>query len=88
MATSLEYCRGTDWRSAALRVRVHNPALLPDLMADLTERVDAIVTQTADDELEVSLLGSRTPEADAEELRARLHMWNDGAELLSEHGST
>jgi hypothetical protein len=55
-------------------------------MSDLTTCVDVIVTQTGHDEVEVSLLGSRTPEADAEELRWRLRAWSHGAVLLpSDH---
>jgi hypothetical protein len=58
-----------------VKVRVEDPDLLTDLMADLSRRVDAVVTQIADDEIEVSLLGSRNAGADAAELRERLRAW-------------
>jgi hypothetical protein len=44
-------------------------------MADLSRRVDAVVTQTGDNELEVSLLGSRAADAEVAELRDRVRTW-------------
>ena len=61
--------------SAAVKVRIDDPVLLPDLMADLSRRVDAVVTQTGDNEIEVSLLGSRAADADVAELRERVRAW-------------
>jgi len=69
---------------AAVKVRVEDPALLPDLIADLSRRVDTIVTQIDDDEIEVSLLGSRTRDADAAELRERLRAWGRSAATVDE----
>ena len=54
--------------SAAMRVKLGDPSLTADLMAALQARVDVVVTQTADDELEVSLLGSRVTAADEDGL--------------------
>lgn len=64
-----------------MKIRVDDPALLPDLMADLLRCVDTVVTQIASDELEVSLLGSRCNEADVAELEARLRAWGSGAAI-------
>ena len=61
--------------------RVDDPALLPDLVSVLLGRVDTVVTRTGDDELEVSLLGSRNPEADIAELETRLRAWGRGASV-------
>ena len=61
-----------------MKVRVDNPELLPDLIAALSRRIDTVVTQIADDAVEVSLLGSRTPEADIAELRQRVDDWGQG----------
>ena len=41
-----------------------------------------VVTQISADELEVSLLGSRTSEADAAELRERLRAWGRGGAIV------
>ena len=53
-------------------------------MADLSRRVDAIVTQIDDNEIEVSLLGSRTRDADVAELRERLRAWGRSAATVDE----
>ena len=71
---------------AAVKVRVDDPALLPDLVSVLLGRVDTVVTRTGDDLLEVSLLGSRNPEADVAELEARLQAWGRGASVDEELG--
>ena len=68
--------------SAAMKVRVDDPALLPDLLRDLSRRIDAVATQIGQDEIEVSLLGSRTTEADAAELEERLRAWGRGARIV------
>jgi hypothetical protein len=53
-------------------------------MADLSRRVDAVITQIGDDELEVSLLGSRALDADVAELRERLRAWGRSAAVSDE----
>jgi hypothetical protein len=55
-----------------MRIRVENPADLPELIAVLTARVDAVVSRAAIDEIEVSLLGSRNADADVAEMEKRL----------------
>ena len=67
-----------------MKIRVDNPAVLPDLMAELLRRLDAVVSQTAENELEVSLLGSRSEQANAEELRERIRAWGRGGARLME----
>ena len=62
-----------------MKVKVDDPARLPDLMAALSARIDAVVTKVDDDELEVSLLGSQSQQAHAEEVKARLRAWGGGA---------
>src|SRR5579884_3835368 len=64
-----------------VKVKVDDPERLPDLMAALLTRIDAVATQTAPNELEVSLLGSRNAEADVAELEQRIRRWGEGAHL-------
>ena len=54
------------------------------LMADLSRRVDAVITQIGNDELEVSLLGSRTLDADVAELREQLRAWGRSGATVSD----
>jgi len=58
-----------------MRVRVADPALLPDLVEFLRARIDAVVTEVADDELEVSLLGSYAGGPMRMELELRIRAW-------------
>lgn len=55
-----------------MRIKVDNPADVPALISVLSERVDTVVSRAAIDEVEVSLLGSRSAEGDAAELTRRL----------------
>jgi hypothetical protein len=52
-------------------------------MADLSRRVDAVVTQIGDQELEVSLLGSRAMDPGLVELRERVRAWGRGRATVS-----
>jgi hypothetical protein len=58
-----------------MRIRLNNPSLLPDLVAFLEGRFDAVVTELADDELEVNLMGSYGHEAMQMELYLRIRAW-------------
>jgi hypothetical protein len=58
-----------------MRVHVTDPAVLPDLLEFFRSRPDAVVTQIAEDELEVSLLGSLAQEAMRMELYLRIRLW-------------
>jgi hypothetical protein len=61
-----------------MRIRLSDPALIPDLIEFLRARVDAVVTQTADDEVEVSLLGSYAHGLMRMELYLRVRAWEAG----------
>jgi hypothetical protein len=67
-----------------MRVKVFDPATTADLVAALQARVDAIVSRVGDDELEVSLLGSRGSDADHAELAARVEAWGGAALVVQE----
>jgi hypothetical protein len=58
-----------------MRVRIDDPKLLPDLLAALTARLDAVVDAVGEHELEVGLLGSRTQPFARIELEERLRRW-------------
>jgi hypothetical protein len=58
-----------------MRVRVSQPDLATDLLRFLQQRVDVVGAQVADDELEISLLGSRRDPYNRMELDARLQVW-------------
>lgn len=58
-----------------MRVHVSHPELLPELVAFLTLRSDTVVEQVAENELEVSLLGSRRHDTVSIELELRLRVW-------------
>jgi hypothetical protein len=61
-----------------MRIRVTDPALLPDLLEVLRSRIDAVATPVADDEIEVSLLGSFNRDAMRMELYLRVRAWEAG----------
>ena len=61
-----------------MRIRVTDPALLPDLLEFLRSRIDAVATPVADDEIEVSLLGSFNRDAMRMELYLRVRAWEAG----------
>jgi hypothetical protein len=58
-----------------VRIRVDDPALLPDLLEHLRSQIDAVVDVVSADELEVSLLGSYRLEAMRMELYLRIRAW-------------
>ena len=58
-----------------MRIQISDAALLPELIDFLRTRVDAVVTETAEDEVEVSLLGSYSHEAMRMELYLRIRAW-------------
>ena len=61
--------------TAAVRITLEDRHLLPDLRDALAARIDTIVAETGEGDLEVSILGSlREPFARAE-LERRLHAW-------------
>jgi hypothetical protein len=58
-----------------VRIRVENPAYLPDLAASLSGRIDAVVSAVNERELEVSLLGSYVTSQVRVELEHRFSVW-------------
>jgi hypothetical protein len=65
-----------------MRIRINDPELLPDLVTELTARVDVIATRVGPCDVEVSLLGSRTAPYHRRELERRLEQWR----LQNPHG--
>jgi hypothetical protein len=59
-------------RTADLRIRIDDPAALPDLVEELSSRVDAVITKVGDDEVELWLLGSLSVSKDRAEMEERL----------------
>ena len=58
--------------SAAVRIRIDDPAALPDLVEELSRRIDLVITEVNDDEVELWLLGSLATSADRAEMEERL----------------
>lgn len=56
-----------------MRIKIDDPAALPDLVEELASRLDAVITEvTTSGEVELWLLGSRTAAADRAEMAERL----------------
>jgi hypothetical protein len=56
-----------------MRIRIDDPAALPDLVEELASRLDAVITEVvATGEVELWLLGSRTAADDRAEMERRL----------------
>ena len=61
--------------SAALRIKLSDPAQLDKLLAFLSFDANAVVTQVARDEVELSFLGSLNVTAQMMESELRLRLW-------------
>jgi len=61
-----------------MRLRVGNPALIPDLLEFLRSRVDVVAEEVSDDEVEVSLVDSYNSDAMRLELYLRVRAWEAG----------
>jgi hypothetical protein len=61
-----------------MRLRVSDPELVPELLEFLRSRLDAVAEQTADDAVDVSLLGSYAEDAMRMELYLRVRAWEAG----------
>jgi hypothetical protein len=61
-----------------MRLRVSNPALIPDLLGFLRSRVDVVAEEVSDNEVDVSLLGSYNADAMNIELYLRVRAWEAG----------
>jgi hypothetical protein len=62
-------------RNAAMRLRLSNPDLVPDLIGFLESRVDMVAERVSENELEMSLLGSYNREARQLTLDLLLRAW-------------
>jgi hypothetical protein len=62
-------------RGKALRVKLSDPALIQRLQAFLAFDSNVVVTQIADDEVEVSFLGSLNTNAQQMQTELRLRSW-------------
>jgi hypothetical protein len=58
-----------------MRIRLNDASLLPELVEFLQTRTDAVVTEVAADEVEVTLLGSYALDAMRMELYLRIRAW-------------
>jgi hypothetical protein len=58
-----------------MRVRVSDPALVPELLEFLQSSGDVVARRLGDDEVEVSLLGSYGLDAMRMELYLRIRAW-------------
>jgi hypothetical protein len=61
-----------------VRVKLSNPALLRGLLAEFAFDANVVVTQIADDEVEVSFLGSLNASAQQMETELRMRAWLAG----------
>jgi hypothetical protein len=68
------------WRPSLrlMRLRVSNPALIPDLLEFLRWRVDVVAEEVSDNEVDVSLVGSYNADAMNIELYLRVRAWEAG----------
>lgn len=58
-----------------MRLRINDPELIPELLEYLESSSDAIAVRVAEDEVEVSLVGSYALEALRMELYLRIRAW-------------
>ena len=59
--------------ASEMRIKIDDPAALPDLVEELASRLDAVITEVnTNGEVELWLLGSRTASADRAEMQQRL----------------
>jgi hypothetical protein len=65
-----------------MRIHVSDRELVPSLLAFLHERVHAVAEQVAPDEIEVSLLGSKSASERRLELDLLLQVWRASHEQV------
>jgi hypothetical protein len=61
-----------------MRLRVSDPALVPELLEFLQSRLDVVADQVKADEVSLSLLGSYASDAMRMELYLRVRAWEAG----------
>jgi hypothetical protein len=60
---------------ASMRISVSDPDRIPELLSFLGKRPDVVAERVDGTQIAVSLLGSRTVDANANELEQRLQPW-------------
>ena len=65
-----------------MRIHLSDPELVPSLLAFLRERVHAVAEQVGPDEIEVSLLGSKSAPERRLELDLLLQVWRASHEQV------
>ena len=61
-----------------MRLRVSDPAFVPELLEFLRSRVDLVAEQVTEHEVDLSLLGSYAEDAMRMELYLRVRAWEAG----------
>jgi hypothetical protein len=61
-----------------MRLRVDDPALVPELLNFLSSRMDVVAEQVGENEVEASLLGSYAADAMRMELYLLVRAWEAG----------
>lgn len=64
-------------------IHVSDPSLVPDLLEYLTREPDVIAARVGEDEIEVSLLGSRRQPWNRMELTLRVRAWQAARENVA-----
>jgi hypothetical protein len=64
-------------------IHVSDPNAVPDLLESLTRRPDVIAERVGENEIAVSLLGSRRAEWNKLELTLRIRAWQAGRESVA-----
>jgi hypothetical protein len=65
-------------RNAAMRLRLSNPHLVPELLVFLESRLDMVTKRVSENEVELSLLGSYNREAERMTVDLLLRAWEAG----------
>jgi hypothetical protein len=66
-----------------MRLRLNNPALIPDLIEFLHTRLDVVTNRVGENEVEVSLLGSYGPDAARMMLQLLVRAWEAARDSAS-----
>jgi hypothetical protein len=61
-----------------MRIRVSDPAFVPEFLEFLHSRVDAVAERVGENEIDLSLLGSYAEDAMRLELYLRVRAWEAG----------
>ena len=69
--------------NAAMRLRLSDPALTPELIEFLQSRLDVVTDRVAADEVEVSLVGSYAPNATRMMLLMLIRPWEAAKQGLA-----